>query len=71
MTETKKLSDSDISAIVHMALSDDVPFATIEMEYGLSESEVKTLMRSELKSGSYRAWRKRIRDFGDRRKHYK
>ncbi len=54
-----------------MALSDHVSFADIETEYGLSEKEVKALMRDTLKPGSYRAWRKRVRTFGDRREHYK
>ena len=38
---------------------------------GTTDDEIKVLMRTELKSGSYRAWRKRVRDFGDRRAHYK
>ena len=59
------------SDIVQMALSDHVSFATIKAEYGLREKDVKTLMRETLKSGSYRAWRKRVRDFGDRRETYK
>ena len=54
-----------------MALSDHVSFADIEREYGLAEKQVKALMRDTLKPGSYRAWRKRVRDFGDRRATYK
>ena len=65
------LSLSDKSAIIEMALSDHMPFAVIEAEFGLKESEVKELMRSNLKPGSYRAWRKRVRTFSDRREHYK
>lgn len=60
-----------ISAIVEMALSDHVPFATIRLEYGLSENQVQMLMRRALKPGSYRAWRKRVHDFGTRRECYK
>jgi uncharacterized protein (TIGR03643 family) len=67
----KPLSPSDISAIIEMALSDHMPFGVIEAEFGLKEREVKELMRSNLKTGSYRAWRKRVRDFSDRREHYK
>ena len=59
------------SAIIEMALSDHMPFAVIEAEFGLKESEVKALMRDNLKPGSYRAWRKRVREFSDRREHYK
>lgn len=65
------LDPSDISAIIQMALSDHVPFATIQMEYGLSEKQVQALMRRELKAGSYRAWRKRVHAFGTRRETYK
>lgn len=65
------MTDADKSAIIEMALSDHVPFDTIKTEYGLSEKEVVELMRSSLKPGSYRAWRKRVHDFGTRRASYK
>ncbi len=65
------LSDADISAIVEMALSDHTSFSAIEMQYGLPADAVKALMRSTLKPGSYRVWRKRVRDFSDRRASYK
>lgn len=54
-----------------MALSDHISFADIEREYGLGDKKVKTLMRDNLKPGSYKSWRKRVRDFSDRRAHYK
>ncbi|WP_306148380.1 MULTISPECIES: DUF2805 domain-containing protein [unclassified Roseibium] len=54
-----------------MALSDHLSFAEIELEYGLYEPQVKALMRDRLKPSSYRAWRKRVRKFSDRRAHYK
>jgi uncharacterized protein (TIGR03643 family) len=65
------LSDAQVSDIVHMALSDHVAFADIEQQYGLKEKEVVTLMRNTLRTGSYRAWRKRVATFGSRRQHYK
>ena len=71
MTSRPELTDAHISDIVQMALSDHVSFADIKREYGLGEKQVKALMRDTLKPGSYRAWRKRIRDFGDRRERYK
>jgi uncharacterized protein (TIGR03643 family) len=37
----------------------------------VTPDEIKVIMRTQLKPGSYRAWRKRVRDFGDRRAHYK
>lgn len=60
-----------ISEIVEMALSDHVTFDMIKHQHGLSPDQVKALMRTQLKPGSYRAWRKRVRDFGDRRAVYK
>lgn len=54
-----------------MALSDHISLHDIQAEYGISDKQVKTQMRDRLKSGSYKAWRKRVRDFGDRREHYK
>ncbi|MEL6510437.1 MAG: DUF2805 domain-containing protein [Pseudomonadota bacterium] len=71
MSKRATLTDAHISDIVQMALSDHVSFADIEREYGLGEKQVKALMRDTLKPGSYRAWRKRVRDFGDRRERYK
>ena len=65
------LPDAHRSEIIEMTLSDHVSFADIEREYGLAEKQVKALMRESLKPGSYRAWRKRVRDFGDRRATYK
>jgi uncharacterized protein (TIGR03643 family) len=65
------LSPAQISEIIEMALSDHVSFSVIERQYGVTADQVKAIMRSNLKPGSYRAWRKRVRDFGDRREHYK
>ena len=71
MTDKIELPPANISEIIQMALSDHVSFADIKAEYGLGEKEVKALMRANLRPGSYRAWRKRVRAFGDRRAHYK
>ena len=65
------LSEVAVSEIIEMALSDHVSFDAIKAQHGLDANAVKALMRSTLKSGSYRAWRKRVRDFGDRREVYK
>lgn len=60
-----------ISEVIEMALSDHVSFAQIRSQHGLSPDQVKTLTRDRLAPGSYRAWRKRVRQFGDRRAVYK
>ncbi|KPF64280.1 DUF2805 domain-containing protein [Porphyrobacter sp. AAP60] len=65
------LDDATLSEIVEMALSDSASFASIEALYGLSADEVREVMRKTLKPGSYRAWRRRVRAFSDRRETYK
>jgi uncharacterized protein (TIGR03643 family) len=71
MSKVSNLPPEHVSEIIEMALADDVSFADIRREYGMGEKDVKALMRSSLKAGSYKAWRKRVRDFGDRRAIYK
>jgi uncharacterized protein (TIGR03643 family) len=65
------LDTATISEIIEMALSDHTSFAQIRDLHGLTPDQVKALMRTELSPGSYRAWRKRVRRFGDRRAVYK
>jgi len=65
------LPSEQVSGIIEMALSDHISFADIKTEYGISDKQVKTLIRNELKSSSYKTWRKRLRDFGERREIYK
>ena len=65
------LSEAEISAIIEMALSDHSAFDDIRADYGLREKDVKALMRTHLKPGSYRAWRQRVRAFSDRWESYK
>ena len=65
------LPPEHVSEIIQMALSDHISFSHIQAEYVINDKQVKTLMRDTLKSGSYRVWRKRARDFGDRRETYK
>tara|TARA_B110000444_G_C18735050_1_gene545194 strand:+ start:13 stop:222 length:210 start_codon:yes stop_codon:yes gene_type:complete len=64
-------SDSEKSEIIEMALSDHVSFKQIKDLYGIREKDVKKLMRENLKEGSYKSWRKRVRAFSDRRATYK
>ncbi|MGZ2259634.1 DUF2805 domain-containing protein [Roseobacter sp. A03A-229] len=68
---THPLPNAHRSEIIEMPPSDHFSFSDIEREYGLAEKQVKALMRNTLKPGSYRAWRKRVRDFSDRRAQYK
>ena len=54
------MNQSDISRIIEMAWEDRTPFDAIESQYGLNEQGVKRLMRNNLKSSSYKLWRKRM-----------
>ena len=67
----KIFSVSEISEIIEMALSDHISFRQIEKQYGIKEKDVKKLMKKNLKEGSYKVWRKRVRVFSDRRNNYK
>ena len=67
----KKFSESEKSEIIELALSDHATFDNIKSIYGIGEKDVKKLMRENLKSSSYKLWRKRVREFSDRREKYK
>ncbi len=71
MIKSNSLSEEAISEIIEMALCDHTSFDQIEILYGLKDKDVKALMRSNLKRGSYKAWRRRVRAFSDRRDCYK
>ncbi len=67
----EKFSESERSEIIELALSDHATFDNIKSIYGIGEKDVKKLMRENLKSRSYKLWRKRVREFTDRREKYK
>ena len=69
--DVPNLAEHEVSEIIEMALSDHTSFAQIKMQYGLSDKQVKQLMRENLKPSSYRTWRTRVRKFSDRRESYK
>lgn len=53
-------SVDQISRIIEMAWEDRTPFEAIELNYGINESAVIRLMRSQIKPSSFRLWRKRV-----------
>ena len=65
------LDPAALSEIIEMALSDHASFEHIKALHGLDQDAVKALMRQSLQPGSYRAWRRRVRHFSDRREFYK
>ncbi len=69
--EVPNLAEHEVSEIIQMALCDHTSFSQIKMQYGLSDKQVKQLMRENLKPSSYRTWRTRVRKFSDRRESYK
>jgi uncharacterized protein (TIGR03643 family) len=50
----------DIDRIIEMAWEDRTPFEAIEFQFGINESEVIKMMRSNLKRSSFNLWRKRV-----------
>lgn len=61
ITTHAKLSADELSSVMGMAWSLDTPFEAIAMQFGLSEAQVIALMRDQLKTRSFRLWRKRMR----------
>jgi uncharacterized protein (TIGR03643 family) len=54
------LPDKDIDRIIEMAWEDRTSFEAIEIQFGIAEKEVIELMRKEMKSSSFKMWRKRM-----------
>ncbi len=54
------LNSEQIDRIIEMAWEDRTPFSAIEYQFGLNESKVIQLMRSNLKWSSFKRWRKRV-----------
>ncbi len=63
----KKITAEAIDRIVEMAWEDRTSFDVIMLQFGLSEQEVIEIMRKEMKSSSFRMWRKRVQ--GRKTKH--
>lgn len=59
-TNIKEFSIIEIDRIIEMAWEDRTPFDAIQFQFGLSEADVKALMKRELKFKSYVLWRKRV-----------
>ena len=59
----------DIDRIIEMAWEDRTPFEAIEHQFGLTENEVRIVMRTHLKRNSFELWRERVK--GRKTKHNK
>ena len=65
----RELSLPEIDRIIEMAWEDRTPFEAITFQFGLSEQEIISLMRKEMKPSSFRMWRARVQ--GRTTKHQK
>ena len=65
----KELTLENIDRIIEMAWEDRTPFEAITYQFQLSEQEVISLMRNQMKPSSFRMWRKRVQ--GRATKHQK
>ena len=65
----KSLSQKQIDRVIEMAWEDRTPFEAIKFQFKLTEDDVITIMRREMKSKSFAMWRKRVQ--GRKTKHTK
>lgn len=56
----KNFSDSDIDRIIQMCWEDRTPFDAIKNQFEISEKEIISIMRNNLKEKSFLNWRKRV-----------
>ena len=56
----KELSLLEVDRVIEMVWEDRTPFEAIEYQFGLKESDVKALMKSNLTFKSYKLWRNRV-----------
>ncbi|WP_374047668.1 TIGR03643 family protein [Aestuariibaculum sp. YM273] len=53
-------SEQELDRIIEMAWEDRTPFEAIQFQFQLKEQDVIEIMRRELKSSSFKLWRKRV-----------
>lgn len=63
------LTSIEIDRIIEMAWEDRTTFDAIEIQFGLAEQEVISLMRKSMKPKSFKLWRARVQ--GRKTKHQK
>lgn len=64
------MNPTEIDRIIEMAWEDRTPFEAIKVQFGFSEADVIQLMRRQLKTSSFKRWRKRVNS-GTSQKHLK
>lgn len=56
----KKLNDTEIDRIIQMCWEDRTPFDAIKLQFEISEKEIISIMRNNLKEKSFLNWRRRV-----------
>jgi uncharacterized protein (TIGR03643 family) len=56
----KEFTQRELDRIIEMAWEDRTPFEAITFQFGISEQETIEIMRREMKSSSFKMWRKRV-----------
>ncbi|MBP1840615.1 TIGR03643 family protein [Formosa algae] len=69
-TTTQNFTERELDRIIEMAWEDRTPFEAILFQFNLTEKDVITVMRSQLKTSSFKRWRKRVNS-GVSQKHLK
>ena len=54
------MENIDIDRIIEMCWEDRTPFEAIEYQFGLKEEDAIRIMRRNLKTKSFKVWRKRV-----------
>ena len=62
-------NDREIDRIIEMAWEDRTTFEAIELQLGLKEQEVISLMRKEMKPSSFKMWRARVQGRATKHEH--
>ena len=70
MAEQTSFTERELDRIIEMAWEDRTPFEAIKFQFGLPEKDVIRLTRRELKTSSFKRWRKRVNS-GVSQKHLK
>jgi uncharacterized protein (TIGR03643 family) len=64
------MEQKNIDRIIEMAWEDRTPFEAIKEQFKISEPDIISIMRRELKRSSFNLWRKRVNS-GVSQKHLK
>jgi len=69
-TTHKEFTERELDRIIEMAWEDRTPFEAILFQFNLTEKDVIKMMRGNLKTSSFKRWRKRVNS-GVSQKHLK